>query len=76
MRFSTAGTFTSNIGAGAKTAAKGSIAGDGTLGTEPFVCFKDGTTKFRVNYDDELHTCTTEYWCASIDVGEDEENSV
>jgi len=74
IRFGTSGTFTSNIGAAAKTAAKGSIAGDGTLGTEPFVCFKDGTTTFRVTYDDEPHTCTTDYWCPSINVGGEEES--
>jgi hypothetical protein len=69
IRFGTSGTFTSNISASAKTAAKGSIAGDATLGTEPFVCFKDGATKFRITYDDEPHTCTTDYWCPSVEVG-------
>jgi hypothetical protein len=71
------GTFTSNINASAKTAAKGSIAGDGTLvsgsgtaaASEPFVCFKDGTSVFTVNYDDQRYDCTTDYYCPSIDVG-------
>jgi hypothetical protein len=74
IRFGSAGTFTSNISTSAKSATKGSIAGDGTLGSEPFVCFKDGATKFRVTYDDEPYTCTTDYWCPSIDVGEEEES--
>ncbi|KAF2275250.1 uncharacterized protein EI97DRAFT_475860 [Westerdykella ornata] len=64
------GTFTTNISADAKKAAKGSIAGDAKLGSEPFVCFKDGTTKFSVRYDRERYSCTTDYWCPSIDVGD------
>lgn len=63
------GTFTSNIDAAASSATKGSIVGDGTLGTELFVCFKDGATRFLVSYDDEEYTCTTDYWCPSVDVG-------
>jgi hypothetical protein len=72
MRFGSDGTFTSNISAGAKTVAKGSIAGDATLGSEPFVCFKDGATKFAITYDYDEYTCTTDYWCPSIDTGDAE----
>ncbi|KAJ4295460.1 hypothetical protein N0V90_007472 [Kalmusia sp. IMI 367209] len=39
-------TFTSSIDAGAKALAKGEIAGQATLGTEEFICFKDGQSKF------------------------------
>lgn len=67
FRFGSDGTFTTNIPASARTAASGSIAGDATLGEEPFVCFKDGKTKFQINNDDERYTCTTDYWCASTD---------
>lgn len=63
------GTFTSNLPKSASTASKGSIAGDATLGTEPFVCFKDGSSKFGIRYDDERYTCTTQYYCPSVDVG-------
>jgi hypothetical protein len=69
LRLGTAGSFTSNISSTARTAAKGTIAGDATLGTEPFVCFKDGTTKFSVTYEYDTYTCTTDYWCPSTDVG-------
>lgn len=69
VRLGRDGTFTSNIDAGANSAVKGLIAGNGTLGTEPFVCFKDGATDFLVVYDDERYTCLTDYWCPSIDVG-------
>jgi hypothetical protein len=69
FRFGRDGTFTTNLPTGAKTASKGSIAGDATLGTEPFICFKDGTSKFGIRYDDERYTCTTQYYCPSVDVG-------
>jgi hypothetical protein len=69
-RFELDGSFVSNISAGAKTAAKGEIAGDGTLGDEPFVCFKDGTTKFQMSYDTDRYTCTADYWCGSIETGD------
>ncbi|KAF2872741.1 hypothetical protein BDV95DRAFT_606326 [Massariosphaeria phaeospora] len=62
------GTFVTNINADAKRAAKGSLVGDATLGTEPFVCFKDTETKFTVKYDLEKYTCTADYWCPSVQV--------
>lgn len=77
VRLGTDGTFTSNISAAAKTAAKGDIAGDGTLAggsligdsSEPFICFKDGSTKFRATHDLDDYTCTAAYYCPSVDVG-------
>lgn len=63
------GTFTTNISADAKTASKGAIAGDAKLESEPFVCFKDGTTKLRLRSDGDRYSCTVDYWCPSIDVG-------
>ncbi|KAF2796794.1 hypothetical protein K505DRAFT_323053 [Melanomma pulvis-pyrius CBS 109.77] len=67
VRLGTDGTFTVNIGAKAASASKGDIAGDGSLGTEPFVCFKDGTTKFAITNEGDRYTCTTDYWCPSVD---------
>ncbi|KAF2261476.1 hypothetical protein CC78DRAFT_356002 [Lojkania enalia] len=65
----TMGTFASNFPASASTAEKGSIVGDASLGSEPFVCFKDGATKFTIKYDAADYTCTTDYWCPSVEVG-------
>lgn len=70
------GTFTTNIPTSAKTADKGSIAGDATLGSEPFVCFKDGTTKFTTDVDDDRYTCSADYYCPSIDVGGGDNNQI
>jgi hypothetical protein len=67
FRFGDDGTFTSNITAGANKSDKNSIAGDATLGTEPFICFRDGTTKFDIRQDTDRYTCTADYWCGSID---------
>jgi len=73
-RIGTDGAFTSNIARGANSLAKGEIAGDGELkpsgaSSEPFVCFRDGVTKFKATYDYERYTCTAAYYCPSIDVG-------
>ncbi|KAF2709363.1 hypothetical protein K504DRAFT_346698, partial [Pleomassaria siparia CBS 279.74] len=67
VRVGTAGSFTSDIGAKAASLKKGDIAGDGTLGAEPFACFRDGTGKFLIADDGDRYTCTTEYWCPSVD---------
>jgi hypothetical protein len=71
-RIGSEGAFTSNIARGAKSLAKGSIAGDGELKptglSEPFVCFRDGATKFKASYDGDRYTCTADYYCPSIDV--------
>lgn len=64
-----AGRFTWSIATAAKTLKKGEIAGTATLGTEPFVCFRDAATKFAINDDLERYECTAEYWCGSTDVG-------
>lgn len=69
VRLGTDGTFTSNIDTSSRTAKKGDIAGDATLGSEPFVCFKDGSTEFTIRYEDEKFKCKTDYWCPSIEVG-------
>ncbi|KAF2272541.1 uncharacterized protein EI97DRAFT_436784 [Westerdykella ornata] len=65
-----AGDFASNIDAGARNLAKSAIAGEAKLGTEEFVCFKDGESAFTVR--DELdipeYSCKADYWCASIQV--------
>lgn len=64
-----------NIDAKAASLAKGEIAGSVTLGAkagadgEPFLCFKDGATKFRASYDLDTYSCTAAYYCPSIDVG-------
>ena len=69
FRFGLDGTFTTNIPVTAKTAASGSIVGDATLGTEPFIVFKDGATKFTIAIDGDRYTCTTDYWAPSVDAG-------
>lgn len=68
VRLGSAGTFSVNLPTSARTADKGSIAGEATLGDEPFVCFKDGVSEFKIRYDDERFDCKTEYWCPSYDV--------
>ena len=68
VRIGSAGTLKTNIASDAKSATKGSLVGDASLATEPFVCFKDGTTKFTMTYDFDRYECTTEYWCPSISV--------
>ncbi|KAH7125654.1 hypothetical protein B0J11DRAFT_615002 [Dendryphion nanum] len=67
-RLGTAGTFSVNLPTTAKTAAKGSIAGEGTLGDEPFVCFKDGATDYKIRYSDERYNCKVDYYCPSYEV--------
>ena len=62
------GSFTANISTKAGSLKKGEIAGDATLGSEPFVCFKDGVGKFVIQDEGDKYTCTTNYWCPSIDV--------
>jgi hypothetical protein len=62
------GSFTANISTKAGSLKKGEIAGDATLGSEPFVCFKDGVGKFVIQDEGDRYTCTTNYWCPSIDV--------
>ncbi|KAF2740569.1 hypothetical protein EJ04DRAFT_558569 [Polyplosphaeria fusca] len=62
-------TFTSAIQAAAARAKKGDIVGDAKLGSEPFVCFKDGATTLGFTYDDTKYSCTADYWCGSVDVG-------
>jgi hypothetical protein len=61
------GSFTVNISAKAASVKKGELAGDATLGTEPFVCFRDGVGAFAIRDDGDRYTCTTDYWCPSID---------
>jgi len=68
VRVGRAGTFSWSIATTSKTLTKGSVAGTATLGTEPFACFKDGTTKFSIRDDGDRYRCTAEYWCGSIDV--------
>ncbi|KAF2018030.1 hypothetical protein BU24DRAFT_163631 [Aaosphaeria arxii CBS 175.79] len=70
VRLGTDGTFKATIPTSARTAKKGEIVGDATLGDEPFVCFKDGSSQIPLRYDGETYTCTTDYWCPSISVGE------
>jgi hypothetical protein len=64
------GDFSSNIDAGAKTVAKGQLAGDAKLASEDFVCFRDGQTKVttRDELGDTTASCTADYWCPSIQV--------
>lgn len=67
-RFRT-GTLSANINAGAKTLSKGEIAGTATLGSEDYVCFRDGQSKFSTQSWDDLDlrpvNCVADYWCAS-----------
>ncbi|ORY09162.1 hypothetical protein BCR34DRAFT_568883 [Clohesyomyces aquaticus] len=68
VRLGTEGTLTTNISAGAASLPKSQIAGDATLGNENLVCFKDGSTTFGITYEGDRYTCTTTYWCPSIEV--------
>ncbi|KAF2650046.1 hypothetical protein K491DRAFT_732556 [Lophiostoma macrostomum CBS 122681] len=65
-----ANAFTSTIDAGASALAKGAIAGNATMGTEEFACFRDGQAKISVGGDlgDDDSSCTADYWCASTQV--------
>ncbi|KAF1965120.1 hypothetical protein BU23DRAFT_575143 [Bimuria novae-zelandiae CBS 107.79] len=76
LKFSRYGTFKTSIDAKAGSLAKGEIAGSATLtardgGTEaePFLCFKDGSTKFRAKHDGDWFTCTAAYYCPTVDAG-------
>ena len=69
IRLGSNGSFSSNIGAKSSSLKYGDIAGDATLGTEPFACFKDGKEKFQITDDGDRYTCTTDYWCASVSAG-------
>lgn len=67
-RFRT-GVVSSTIDAGAKSLAKGEIAGAAKLGSEEFICFRDGESKFTWTGWDDLDLqradCVADYWCAS-----------
>lgn len=60
---------TSTINAGAKALAKGELAGEAKIGTEEFVCFRDGQSTFTTTggdgFDRRTVTCVADYWCAS-----------
>jgi hypothetical protein len=63
--------FASNIDAGAAGLAMSQIAGTAVLGSEDFICFKDGTSKFSVDggllgIGGQSAECTADYFCASI----------
>ncbi|KAL5413849.1 hypothetical protein PMIN03_003530 [Paraphaeosphaeria minitans] len=65
------GSFKINIDAQAASLPKGEIAGQAILtatgaAEEQFLCFKEGTTKFRTTYDLDSYTCTASYYCPSI----------
>jgi hypothetical protein len=66
------GAFSANIDVGGKTLAKSAIAGMAKVGSEEFMCFRDGETVFEAVSEgligDERSTCTADYWCASINV--------
>lgn len=63
------GVVTSTINVGAKALAKGELAGEAKLGTEEFVCFRDGQSKFTTTagdgFDRKTVSCVADYWCAS-----------
>lgn len=63
-------SVTASINAGANALEKGQIAGTAKMDAEDFVCFKDGTTFFEVRNElgGRQYSCTTEYWCPSIQV--------
>lgn len=76
LTLSSYGVLTTSIDAKAASLKQGEIAGTATLAAkagaangEPFVCFKDGVTKFRVTYDLDTYSCTATYYCPSLDVG-------
>ncbi|KAF2201227.1 hypothetical protein GQ43DRAFT_480892 [Delitschia confertaspora ATCC 74209] len=68
VRLGRDGTFSWNITTGSNKLTKGALVGDGALGTEPFACFRDGSTKFAIREDGDRYSCTAEYWCGSLDV--------
>ncbi|KAF2441539.1 hypothetical protein P171DRAFT_487998 [Karstenula rhodostoma CBS 690.94] len=68
------GSFKINIDAKAASLPKGEIAGQATLtatgaADELFLCFKEGNTKFRTNYQGDAYSCTAAYYCPSIQTG-------
>lgn len=66
-----AGQFTSEISEGADSLPKNSLAGNGKLASEDFVCFVDGSSTFKFGaglLGLTSTTCRADYWCASIDV--------
>ncbi|KAF2635896.1 hypothetical protein P280DRAFT_522665 [Massarina eburnea CBS 473.64] len=76
VRLGITGSLATNIQAGANKLKPSEIAGDAALttsligaSTEPFVCFRDGTTKFKAMYEGERYTCTADYYCPSLDLG-------
>ncbi|CAI6338341.1 unnamed protein product [Periconia digitata] len=70
VRVGTVGTLSTNIQKGANSLKQSEFAGDAKLsGGEEFVCFRDGTTKFKITYDLDRYTCTGEYYCPSTDIG-------
>lgn len=60
--------FSSNINADAAGLEKSAMAGQAKLGTEDFVCFKDGETAFTARDGLQQASCTANYWCASLSV--------
>ncbi|KAF2746567.1 hypothetical protein M011DRAFT_387057, partial [Sporormia fimetaria CBS 119925] len=69
-RINRLGDFASSIDAAAASIQKGQIAGTAKVGSEDFVCFKDGATALSVRTDLGLsgYSCTADYWCPSIQV--------
>ncbi|KAF2742550.1 hypothetical protein M011DRAFT_481593 [Sporormia fimetaria CBS 119925] len=79
VRIAGYGLFTAVLAGG--DSQEGEIVGEGTLGREPFVCFRDGVTGMRVLEEegwgwghpgwrggDEGLECIVDVWCASLDV--------
>ncbi|KAF2686629.1 hypothetical protein K458DRAFT_415987 [Lentithecium fluviatile CBS 122367] len=68
-RFRNGAPFSSSIDAGAATLAKSEIAGTALMGSEEFVCFKDGASKFSVGgglLGRDRAACVADYWCGSV----------
>jgi hypothetical protein len=65
------GVFSSSIDVNGKTLAKSAIAGMAKVGTEEFICFRDGETEFSVReglIGLRKTQCVADYWCASVTV--------
>ncbi|KAF2257529.1 hypothetical protein CC78DRAFT_588416 [Lojkania enalia] len=62
--------FEAAIDADAGSKTKSSISGKAKLDNEEFVCFKDGETAIRIWQPDLKARCTTDYWCATLDIGD------
>ena len=69
VRVGSAGTMSTDISKNALSLGQSEIAGNASLPNENFVCFRDGSTKFKITHELERYTCTADYYCPSTDIG-------